>query len=102
MDTEKIINELKKKIVELYPDLIGIYLYGSRAKGDYHNESDLDILLLFPAVTSVMKFEIYGIVSYIEYKFEVFIDIKILTPSEFKKNPFYFEQVINTGIYVER
>jgi len=99
MDTEKIIEELKKKIVELYPDLIGIYLYGSRAKGNFHKESDLDILLLFPAVTSEKKFEIYGIVSYIEYKFDVFIDIKILTPSEFRKNHFYFKQVTNSGIY---
>jgi predicted nucleotidyltransferase len=102
MNTEEIINQLKKRIVEHYPDLIGIYLFGSRAKESYHAESDLDILLLFPSVTSEKKFEIYGIVSYIEYKFEVFIDIKILTPTEFRKNPFFYEQVTNFGMYIER
>jgi len=98
MNTEKVIKELKRQ----YPDLIGIYLFGSRAKGSSHAESDLDTLLLFPSLTSEKKFEIYGIVGYVEYKFEVFIDIKILTPPEFRKNPFFYEQVTNFGTYIER
>jgi predicted nucleotidyltransferase len=102
MNIEKIIYELKARIIEHYPDLIGIYLYGSRAKGDYYKGSDLDILLLFPVVTQNKKFEIYGLISYLEYKFEVFIDVKILTPDSFKKNPFYYEQVTNFGKYFGR
>jgi len=100
METEKIIEVLKEKIIERFPDLIGIYLYGSRAIGNYQTESDVDILLLFPKVTSEKKFEIYGLISSIEYRYEVFIDVKILTPTDFKSNPFYYEQVTNLGIYV--
>lgn len=101
MNTKKIIEELKNKIIEQHPDLIGIYLYGSRARSNNNSNGDLDLLLLFPTVTSEKKFDIYGIIGYIEYKFEIFIDIKMLTPSEFKMNPFYYEQVTNFGVYVE-
>ncbi|RLD58117.1 MAG: nucleotidyltransferase domain-containing protein [Bacteroidetes bacterium] len=42
---EKIVRDIKEKILEINPDA-EIYLYGSRARGDVHEESDWDILIL--------------------------------------------------------
>jgi uncharacterized protein len=40
------LEELKQSLAEIYGDrLSGIYLYGSYARGDFHPESDLDILI---------------------------------------------------------
>ena len=41
----KALNELKKKINEKYPGT-ELILYGSKARGDYHKYSDLDVLVL--------------------------------------------------------
>ena len=40
-----IVQKIKEKIYEVNPDA-EIYLYGSRARGDIHEESDWDILIL--------------------------------------------------------
>ena len=42
---KKIVRDIKEKILEVNPDA-EIYLYGSRARGDIHEESDWDILIL--------------------------------------------------------
>ena len=40
-----IVQSIKEKILEVNPDA-EVYLYGSRARGDIHKESDWDILIL--------------------------------------------------------
>jgi predicted nucleotidyltransferase len=45
--TEIIVNELKSELKEKYPDFRGIYLFGSRARGDEHKDSDYDIAIIF-------------------------------------------------------
>lgn len=50
LDKEKLNNiymEVVKNIKEIFgDDLIGVILYGSYARGDYNDESDIDIALL--------------------------------------------------------
>ena len=41
----KAIAELKKRVLQLYPDA-EIILFGSKARGDYNKDSDVDILIL--------------------------------------------------------
>jgi len=45
--TEQIISELKAELKEKYPDFRGIYLFGSRARGGNHKDSDYDIAIVF-------------------------------------------------------
>ncbi|MCL4546224.1 MAG: nucleotidyltransferase domain-containing protein [Deltaproteobacteria bacterium] len=42
------IMELKKRVLQLYPDA-EIILFGSKARGDYNKDSDIDILILLGA-----------------------------------------------------
>ena len=94
-----LIKYLNQHILNKYNDFKGTYLFGSRVKGDYNQDSDWDVLVLFDKINRDKKLEIYGIIGEAEYKFNVFIDVKILTSDEFKINPFFNEEVINKGIF---
>lgn len=47
LDIKALSKELKASLIELYgDDFDKLILYGSRARGDFHEESDIDFLLL--------------------------------------------------------
>lgn len=46
-DIQKLLQELKQGLIQLYGDrLKGLYLYGSFARGDFQEGSDLDVLVV--------------------------------------------------------
>ena len=46
MDKLQMINHIKQTAARVLPKGSTLYLYGSRARGDYHEDSDWDLLLL--------------------------------------------------------
>ena len=74
------------------------YLFGSRIGNNYKPESDYDIVILLKEVDRDTRFDIYGLISDIAYRYDIFIDTKILTEEEFRFNPFFYEEVITKGI----
>jgi uncharacterized protein len=97
MNEKKLIKEFNKLILAKYKDIKGIYLFGSRAKGNYKEDSDVDLVLLFEEVNRDKKMEIYGILSELMYKYDIFIDIHVMTPATLKFNPFFYEEVVEKG-----
>ena len=46
-DIQKLLKELKQGLIRLYGErLKGVYLYGSYARGDFQEGSDLDVLVV--------------------------------------------------------
>ena len=45
LDQKEILAQIKKGVQEVVPDA-QVFLFGSRARGDWHEESDWDILVL--------------------------------------------------------
>jgi uncharacterized protein len=46
-DIQKLLQELKQGLIRLYGErLKGVYLYGSYARGDFEEGSDLDVLVV--------------------------------------------------------
>ena len=73
----KAINALKKTILDLYPDA-EIILFGSKARGDYDKDSDIDILILLNAeVNSKIEEKIIGDIYDIELKYDILFGLLI-------------------------
>ncbi|MHB1661376.1 MAG: nucleotidyltransferase domain-containing protein [bacterium] len=92
----KALSELKEKINEKYPGT-ELILYGSKARGDYREDSDIDLLIVindkhniakdisfeeleklyFLAVDKKINNEILSIIIDIELKHDIFIDWQI-------------------------
>jgi predicted nucleotidyltransferase len=101
----KAIKELKSRILESYPgaDLI---IYGSKARGDYNKESDIDVLIALPdnykidrnitfeelkklyflPVNYKLKSDIIGKAVDVELKYGVFFDLNIQNKSYLQTN----------------
>ncbi|MEW6203062.1 MAG: nucleotidyltransferase domain-containing protein [bacterium] len=68
---KKALRELKERLLEKFPD-IEIILFGSKARGDYEEESDIDLLILIDLkVNRKLKEEITEISYDIELKYDV-------------------------------
>ena len=48
MKREEVIDKLQKVAYQVLPKGSALYLYGSRARGDYREDSDWDLLALLP------------------------------------------------------
>lgn len=96
---EVVVQKLRDSLINNFNDFNGLYLFGSRVKGASAKESDYDFVALFENVNRDKKLKIYRIVGELEYEFNVFIDLKVLNPNQFKMNPFFYEEVTNYGIF---
>ncbi len=94
-----VINELNAKLKGVFPDFKGVYLYGSVARGDFSKDSDVDIVALFDEINYEKELGIYGITGDIEYKYDIFFDIQPMTEHDLRRNPFYYEEVTQKGMF---
>ena len=102
---KKALAELKEKIKEKYPDA-EIILYGSKARGDYNEYSDIDLMIIikdnnqinkgisfeeleklyFLPVAKKVKNEILDILTDIQVKYCVSIDFQVKNKSYIETN----------------
>ncbi|MBM2815529.1 MAG: transf 2 protein [Ignavibacteria bacterium] len=100
---EKIINALKDELKRDYPDFKGIYFFGSRARGDYNDDSDYDLVLVFDRVIDWrFKDNLRRRVIDYEIDYSILIDSHIYNYQDIIEpiTPFR-EKVKNEGIYYD-
>ena len=101
MKTETLIQEINKLVKSHFSDLLGTYFYGSRARKDFSEDSDYDLLLSFDhKLNWKQKNLIYNLIAEIEMKERIVIDVK----AYWKKDLFevwtpFREKVIKEGIF---
>ncbi len=100
-DIINLIKELNKRIFEQYKDFKGCYLYGSLASETSHKNSDVDLIALFDHIDWEKDFEISGIICELMFKYDIYIDLHIYTLDKLKKNPVFFNEVVNKGLFYE-
>ena len=98
------INELRKRVLSLYPDA-EIILFGSKARGNYNKDSDIDILILLNTeVNSKLEEKIIGDIYDIELKYGLLFGplIKNINDwnNDYKGNPFLKENILREGMFI--
>ncbi|MDD3436135.1 MAG: nucleotidyltransferase domain-containing protein [Candidatus Gastranaerophilales bacterium] len=97
---KKVINILNERLKETFTDFKGAYLYGSYAKNTSHKYSDIDMVALFETEPNMEKrFQIWSIIGPLEAKYDVFFDLNPTSIENLSKNPFYYDEVVNKGIF---
>lgn len=75
---------LKKELIKSFPeDVLELRLFGSKARGDYHKESDVDILVVISSLNDDKKDRIYDAVLDILHKYGVYLSVHIYSQEEF-------------------
>ncbi len=96
MKQEEILLTIKSKVQEEIPDA-KVYLFGSRATGKIHDESDWDILVISPIeVEKSLKRKIREKLFQISLKIFDHIDSIIVSEKEWEESPSYYSLSLST------
>ena len=83
-ERKKELGELKKNLENLLDPLaFKMVLFGSRARGDYGEESDVDVAILVRGLTREMKRRILDKIAEIELEYLLPISVLIFSQDEF-------------------
>lgn len=83
---ENQLTDLKESLKLLLGDsLIKMVLFGSRARGDYDEDSDIDIAIIVRSLSKELKNEIFNQVAEIELKYLKSISSIIFSETEFNR-----------------
>lgn len=95
MGNEELIAEIKKTVLQVQPEA-ELFLYGSYARGDQHNDSDIDILILLnqDEINKKIRDELYSLL----YNLELSAN-KVISPL-IKAKKVWYEKYPNTGLFI--
>ena len=95
-----IINTLNRKIKSVYKNFNGVYLYGSFANKTNTENSDIDVVALFEnELNREERIKLWSLISGLEAEYDVFLDLHPMSAKELEKNPIYYNQVVNKGVF---
>ena len=104
MDKKFIYDEIKKAAQKIVPE-VRIIIYGSYARNEEHEESDVDIMIIVNQVN--LQWELRRKIRYaiyaLELKHQVILSPKVLTEAEWNEKKYsspFFENVITEGIVI--
>ncbi len=84
---ESLLRGLVKHLNTLYPnDILKIYLFGSRARGDAGAGSDFDILIIVTDKRPIDRMKIYDYILDVNLEYGIDFSLKIYDEEEFKKS----------------
>lgn len=90
LSEKEILSKIKAAVQEIVPDA-KVYLFGSRARGDWHEESDWDILVLTnETVDRKLNKKVRHQIFPISLMINDFIDCTIVNNKDWLEHPAYY------------
>lgn len=96
---KEIVEKLHNTLRDNFEDFEGLYLFGSHAKGIADNDSDIDVVVLMNAWNWKETSNFYRVISDFTYKHNTEIDLHPMTRADLERNPFFYNEVVNKGIF---
>jgi predicted nucleotidyltransferase len=79
-----ILQELKRSLGSFLNDqLVSIVLFGSMARGNFHEESDIDVAVIVRGLTRKLKGQIFNEVAKLELEHNMPLSVLVLSEEEF-------------------
>jgi predicted nucleotidyltransferase len=79
-----ILRELKRSLKSFLGDqLVSMVLFGSRARGDYHDQSDMDVAVIVRGLTRRLKGQILDEVAKLELDHHTPLSVLVFSDEEF-------------------
>lgn len=83
---ERVLKGFIQQVTHLYPEqIISIELFGSKARGDDHYESDIDLLIIVRDRQQINRNELYDFVIDAELNYGIDISLKVYNKDDFDK-----------------
>jgi predicted nucleotidyltransferase len=97
---QQVVEDIVQKIPSVYSLINKIILYGSRARGDFLEDSDIDILFVTDySIPRVLKFEIYDMLYEFEVEYGVIISVIFVSKEVFEtRTTSFIRQVQREGV----
>lgn len=95
----QVLKAVIQRLPSMYPMINKIVLYGSKARGDFVEESDIDILFVtdYP-IHRTLKTEIYDMIYELEVEYNVVFSVIFINKEAFEsKNTSFIKQVYREG-----
>jgi predicted nucleotidyltransferase len=84
VEEKKAVAEIRERVIGLTGSrLRGLYVFGSKARGDYDSESDVDLAILIDGLDKETKRKIIDLVVDVEVKYFVVISSLVLSWKDF-------------------
>lgn len=81
---KKALMEFKERLTEkLAGEILELKLFGSKARGNFSKDSDIDILIVLKMVNEVRKNKIYDLVLEMLRKYGVYFSVHIYSKKEY-------------------
>lgn len=75
--------DLKNNLQALAGDRVKLFLFGSRARGDYDDKSDIDVAIIVRNLTGKLKSQILDEVAEIELKYLTPLSTMVISEDDF-------------------
>jgi len=87
MDSVPAILQVLKRSLESFlgDQLVSMVLFGSRARGDYDADSDMDVAIVVRGLTRVLKHRILYEVADLELRHDMPLSVLVLSDEEFNQ-----------------
>ena len=85
-ELETLLHELKQKVETVLEEMDAEFiLYGSRARGDFNQDSDIDVAVIVPGLTRELKDRILEAVAEVEFEYSRAISTLVFSKNEFDR-----------------